>query len=445
MANGFEDSGLGRQAYVNARVLDASCGRDEVGGVLIEDGVIVASGKSVRRADMDSSVRLYDCGGLCLSAGFLDMRVQFGGDDLVDRNGGIWRAAASGGVTSFVGLPDGEPLLDNKRLIDLMTRYNRSDAVKLYCYGTLTRGGLGDDLSEIGLMQSAGAVAFSDGRRGVQRSHVMLRLMLYGKDFDALLVQHPEDLDLANGGVMNVGEVATRLGLAAIPRQAESVIVARDIELLRWVGGRYHVAHVSCADSLRLIRQAKQEGLDITCDTAPHYFALNETAVEDYRTFAKVSPPLRSEADRQAVCEALRDGTIDIIASDHIPQSEDLKRLPFASAAAGVVGLETLLSVSLQLVHNGYLDLLGLVACLSYNPAQRLRLAGGTLAKGACADIVLFDPDMAWRLQSEDLIGPHKNTAFDGHLLNGRVIRTVCGGRCVYDNARFSQFGDGVV
>lgn len=437
--NGLFNMTKNTTIYTNARLLDASCGRDEIGSIIIENGIITAIGKNI---ETPKTAKLYDCKGLCLSAGFLDIRVALENANFSNRTNSTWKAAAAGGVTSLVCLPDTEPCLDNPAMIDLVRQSNKKEDIKLYCYGTMTRDAKGEAISELGLMQKAGAVAFTDGRKAIMRADVMLRLMLYSKNFDALLVQHPEDAHLAAEGVMNMGEVSTRLGLPPIPKQAETAIIARDLELLRLSQGRYHIAHVSCADSLRLIRQAKKDGLDVTCDTAPHYFALNENAIENYRSFAKVSPPLRNETDRAAITQAIADGTIDIIASDHIPQNEDSKRLPFASAAFGVIGLETLLPISLQLVHNGTINLLQLVKLLTIAPAKRLRLPCGDLAVGSLADITIFDPDIPWQLQIDDLHDNYKNTAFEEHFLQGKIVRTICGGSIVYDDKKTLKSND---
>jgi len=243
-------------------------------------------------------------------------------------------------------------------------------------------------------------------------------------------VQHPEEPTLAEEGVMNEGETATRLGLTGIPIEAELIIIERDLRLLEMTGGRLHFAHVSTAKSLDLIRAAKNRGLSVTCDTAPPYFALNETAVGDYRTFAKLSPPLRLEADREAIIEGLQDGTIDAIASDHTPKSEDTKRLPFAD---GGLGMETLLATTLELVHNGHLNLLDALSLITHHPADLLGLPAGSLKVGAAADLIVFDPDRGWKVSASELHSKAKNTPFDGRPMQGRVLKTVIDGRLVFD------------
>jgi len=283
------------------------------------------------------------------------------------------------------------------------------------------------------MLAEAGAVAFTDGITAVANAQVMRRALTYAATFGLTVVQHPEDPSLAADGVMNEGEVATRLGLLGIPREAEVILVERDLRLAELAGGRLHIAHVSSAASIEAIRQAKARGLNVTCDTAPPYFALNENAVGDYRTFTKLSPPLRSEDDRQAVVVALKDGTIDAIASDHAPHDEDAKRLPFAQAAFGGVGLETLLAISLELHHNGHLTLLDVLRRLTLAPAKLLALPAGKLEEGGAADLVLFDAERGWKVDADKLHSKSKNSPFDGRPVQGRVLRTVVDGRTVFE------------
>ena len=303
---------------------------------------------------------------------------------------------------------------------------------KVYPYAALTKQLAGQELAEIGLLKAAGAVAFTDGERALANARVMRRALAYAAGFGALIVQHPEEPALAEHGVMNEGQLASRLGLAGISPAAETIMVERDLRLLELTGGRLHFAHVSTAGALAAIRAAKARGLRVTCDTAPHYLALNELEVEGYRTFAKVSPPLRSEDDRRAVVAALKDGTIDAIASDHCPQDQDSKRLPFAQAAFGVIGVQTMLPVCLRLVHDGPIGLLALLRTMTEAPARILGLDAGRLARGAAADLVLFDPEAPWKVTEANLRSLSKNTAFEGRLVEGRVARTLVDGRTVF-------------
>ena len=342
-------------------------------------------------------------------------------------------AAAAGGVTSMVALPNTDPVVDTVAGVEFVARRAREEKlVKVYTYGSVTRGLQGREITELGLLGDYGAVGFTDGERAVADAQVMRRALSYARSFGAVIIQHPEEPALA-GGVMNEGEVATRLGLAGIPAAAEAIIVERDLRLVELTGGRYHVAHVSTAATVELIRRAKAAGLAVTCDTAPHYFTLNEHAVGDYRSFAKVSPPLRGEADRAAVAAGVADGTIDAIASDHSPHDQDSKRQPFAVADCGIVGLETLLPLSLELAHKGTIGLLELVRRLTVGPAEVLGLDAGRLTKGAPADLVLFDPERPWRIDPDAFRSKSKNSPFENHPVQGLVLRSLVDGRTIFD------------
>jgi dihydroorotase len=308
-------------------------------------------------------------------------------------------------------------------------------SVKVYPYATITKGFAGEQIAELGLLKEAGAVAFSDGDHAVASARVMRRALQYAGPLGALIVQHPEEPTLARGGMMNAGAIASRLGLSGIPAVAEVMMVERDLRLVEMTGSRWHAAHVTTAAAIEAIRRAKARGLPVSCETTPHHLALNELEVEGYRTFAKVSPPLRSEADRRAVVEGLRDGTIDAIASDHRPQDQDSKRIPFAQAEFGVVGLQTMLSVALRLMHEGELSLLDLLRKLTVAPADLLGIEAGRLKVGAPADLVLFDLDAPWKIDPQQLRSLSKNTAFEGRLVQGRVLRTLVDGRTVFEHA----------
>jgi dihydroorotase len=342
------------------------------------------------------------------------------------------QAAAAGGVTTMVGLPNTEPPIDDVALVEFVARRARDiGLVNVATYALATRGGRGKELTEMGLLAAAGALGFTDGTRAIADALVRRRALSYARTFDLLVLQHPEEPSLASGA-MNEGEIATRLGLPGIPPAAEAIMVERDLRLVELTGARLHVAHVSTASAIDAIRRAKAQGLPVTCDTAPAYFALNETAVGEYRTFAKVSPPLRGEDDRRAVVAGLKDGTIDAIASDHAPEDQDSKRLPFTSAASGILGLETLLPLALELYHNGHLPLVGVVDALTRRPAGILRLPAGRLAVGAAADLVLFDLERPYRIAVDSFRSKSKNSPFDGRPVQGKVLRTIVAGRTVF-------------
>jgi dihydroorotase len=420
---------------VNARLLDPATGLDTRGGVLIVGARIAELGPSVTVALAPGGAEVIDARGLCLAPGLVDMRVQLGepGAEHKERIDSGAAAAAAGGVTSMAVLPNTDPPIDDPAMVEFVARRARQVKLgKVYPYAAITKQLQGQELAEIGLLKAAGAVAFTDGERALADARVMRRALSYAANFDALIVQHPEEPALALNGVMNEGALASRLGLAGISPVAETIMVERDLRLLELTGGRLHFGHVSTSGAIAAIRAAKSRGLRVTCDTAPHYLALNELEVEGYRTFAKVSPPLRAEADRQAVVAGLRDGTIDVVASDHCPQDQDSKRLPFAQAECGVLGVQTMLPVSLRLVHEGELSLLALLRTMTEAPARILGLDAGRLVKGAPADLVLFDPDAPWKITEASLKSLSKNTAFEGRLVEGRVARTLVDGRTVY-------------
>ena len=429
-----KENSLAPIAYVNARLLDPASGLDKLGGVLTEGEVIsdfgphLANKDLAKKKDALRDIQVVDCKGKCLCPGLVDMRIEIG--DLA----ATVAAAVSGGVTSAVCLPNTDPVIDDMSVVEFVARRARKQGLaKIYPYGAVTKGLEGEELAELGLLAESGAVAFSDGTKAVADAQVMRRALSYAATFDLMIVEHPEDPSLAAEGDMNAGETATRLGLFGMPKEAEVIMVERDLRLAGLTGGRLHIAHVSTAESIDAVRRAKAEGLNVTCDTAPPYFALNETAVGDYRTFAKLSPPLRAEEDRQAVVEGLKDGTIDAIASDHTPRDEESKRLPFAQAAHGGIGLNTLLAVSLELYHNGHLGLLDLLRLITSQPAELMGLEAGSLKKGAPADLVLFDADEGWKVDADKLVGKTQNSPFDGRPVQGRVILTVVDGRPVFE------------
>jgi len=422
-------------AILNARLLDPAAKRDERGGLLIRDGLIADLGPQVKAAGLSDEFERVDAGGHCLAPGLVDMRVQLRepGEEHKETIATGSAAAAAGGVTSMVCLPNTDPVIDDVAGVEFIARRARETRLsKIYCYGAVTKGLAGKDLVEIGLLSESGALAFTDGLAAVADARVLSRALSYARCFGALIIQHPEEPRLADGGAMNAGELSTRLGLPGVPRQAEVIMIERDLHLIEMTGGRYHAAHVSTAPAVEAIRQAKKRGLRITCDTAPPYFALNENEVGDYRTFAKLSPPLRGEDDRRAIAAAVADGTIDCIASDHAPHDQESKRVPFAQAATGVIGLETLLPVSLELHHRGEISLLGLLARMTVAPAALLGLPQGRLAKGAPADLVLFDLERAHRIDASKFRSKSKNSGFDERPVQGRVLRTIVDGRTVF-------------
>jgi dihydroorotase len=424
---------VNRLLFRRARLLDPESGLDASGDLLVECERIAAVGGDISTSV--SGAEVIHAEGLCLAPGLVDMRVQLRepGAEHMESIETAGEAAAAGGVTTMVALPNTDPPVDDVSVVEFIARRAREvKLAKVHTYAAATKGLKGRDLTEMGLLAANGALGFTDGVRAVADALIMRRVLAYARTFDLLVLQHPEEPSLARAGEVNEGEIATRLGLPAITAAAEVIMIERDLRLVEITGARYHVAHVSTAAGIEVIRRAKVQGLPVTCDTAPPYFVLNETAIGDYRTFAKLSPPLRSERDRQAVVEGLRDGTIDAIASDHAPWDQDSKRLPFSSAAYGIVGLETLLPLSLELYHNGHLPLIGVVRRLTSDPARILGLPVGRLAPGAPADLMLFDPDVAWRICTEEFCSKSKNAPFDGRPVRGRVRRTLVDSRTIF-------------
>jgi dihydroorotase len=419
--------------FRRTRLIDPESGLDAIGDLLVEGERIAAVGGDLSFTAPDAEIMSVE--GLCLAPGLVDMRVQLRepGAEHMESIETAGHAAAAGGVTTMVALPNTDPPVDDVSVVEFLARRAREvKLAKIHTYAAATKGLLGRDLSEMGLLAANGALGFTDGVKAVANALVMRRVLAYARTFDLLVIQHPEEPSLASAGEVSEGETATRLGLPGITPVAEVVMIERDLRLVEITGARYHIAHVSTAAGIDAIRRAKKQGLAVTCDTAPPYFTLNETAIGDYRTFGKLSPPLRSERDRRAVVEGLRDGTIDAIASDHAPWDQDSKRLPFSSAAYGIVGLETLLPLSLELYHNGHLALIEVIRRMTVNPARILGLPVGRLAPGAPADLLIFDPDLSWYIATDDFRSKSKNAPFDDRQVRGRVRRTVVDGRTIF-------------
>ncbi len=402
------------------------------GELLVQNGKIADFGPSLGNPD---GATIIEAEGAILCPGLVDMRASLGepGYEYRETIASAAQAAAFGGITTIAVLPDSRPAIDDPALVRLIaSRGEETGFFTLIPYAAATRGCAGEELAEYGLLKAAGAVAFTDGRRAIASSRLMRRALSYASGFSARIVQHPEDAELAEGGAATEGARATIMGLPGIPAAAEAICVARDIRLAQLTGGAVHFAHVTTGEACALIRQAKDRGLKITCDTAPPYFDLNETAIGDFRSYAKFSPPLRADEDRIAILAALRDGTIDAVASDHQPRDADDKRLPFAEASAGGAGLATLLAVTLAQVHAGTLGMAQALALLTEKPAKWLGIDAGVLRKGAPADLCLFHPERSWLVEAGKLPGKAQNTPFDGRALDGRVIGTWKAGKRVF-------------
>ena len=419
----------------NATLIDPATLRQAPGAVLVRDGHIadVVWGAAPPAPE---GARVIDCQGDILAPGLIDCQVFVGepGAEYRETVSSVTRAAAAGGVTTIVATPDSQPPVDDPAVVDFLKRLARDKGVvRVLAAAALTKGLLGEEIAEIGLLREAGAIAFSNGPRSVRNALVLRRALTYARDFDALVMHFAEDADLAGAGVMNEGEFASRLGLSGIPREAEAVVLERDMRLVALTGARYHAQMVTTSLSLDIIRRAKAEGLPVTCGTSINHLTLNENDIGDYRTFLKLSPPLRREEERMALVAALAEGLIDVIVSDHNPQDVETKRLPFAEAAAGAIGVETMLAAGLRLVHSGDVPLPRLLAAMSVRPAEILRLPQGRLAVGAPADLIRFDPDEPFVLDRDKLRSRSKNSPFDGARLQGRVKMTMVAGRIVHE------------
>lgn len=431
MPNTYEPSML----LHNARLIDPSNGRDEMGCILIENGIITDIGQHLTTKSISGSVHTHNCKGNVLAPGLVDMRAFIGepGAEYRETIRTASEAAAHGGVTTIICMPNTTPAIDDPAVVDfLMRRARDTSLVNIHPAAALTKGLHGKEMTEIGLLKEAGAIAFTDGVKSVTNAQVLRRALIYAKVFDALIIHHLEDPDLVGDGVMNEGEFASRLGLLGIPLEAETTILERDIRLVRLTNGRYHASVISCADSVDIITKAKQNGLNITAGTSINHLTLNENDVGQYRTFLKLSPPLRLEADRQALVAALANEIIDVIVSDHNPQDVETKRQPFSESADGAVGLETMLSAGLRLVNDDSISLRCLLKAMSTRPAELLGLNAGTLNIGAPADIIEIDLDMPWVVEAASLKSKAKNTPFDDARLTGRVVTTLVAGRVVY-------------
>lgn len=423
--------------FLNARLIDPDSGRDEPGGLLVKDGKIADLGGHLRR-NAPEGADVIDCKGHVLCPGIVDAQVFTGepGGEHRETLKTASHAAAAGGVTSIIVMPDTHPVIDQVALVDFIQRRARDNAiVNVYTMAAMTRDLRGEEMTEIGLLKRAGAVAFSNGKSSISNTRVMRNVLNYSKDFGALIVHHTEDPYLSGTGVMNSGEVATRLGLPGVSKVAETIVLERDVRLVEMTGARYHAATITCEESLDVVRKAKARGLQVTCGVSINHLTLNEIDIGSYRTFLKVRPPLRHESDREAMVRGIAMGEIDLIVSSHDPQDVDVKRRPFSEAADGAVGLETLVPAALRLHHSGDLSLIELLRPMTINPARLFGLPSGRLTKGAPADLIVIDLGEPWVVNKDLLRSRSKNSAFDESKMQGRVLRTLVAGQTVYQYA----------
>lgn len=416
---------------INGHIIDPSQDIDGTGDILIEDGTIKEIRLGPSAFNPQPGIETFDATGLYVLPGFVDMHCHlrepgFSHKETI-RTGTL--AGLKGGFTTLCCMPNTDPVNDNETVTEFIMRKAYAEgACYVYPIGAITKGQKGEELADIGKMYSAGCIAFSDDGRPVMNSLIMRRALEYSKVFDVPIISHEEDLNLSEGGVMNEGKVSTGLGLRGVPKEAEEIMIARDIMLAGLTGGRLHIAHVSTKRGVELIRRAKEEGLNVTAETCPHYFSLTEEAVADYNTDAKVNPPLRTEEDVEAIIEGLKDNTIDIIVTDHAPHHRDEKLQGFDLAPSGISGLETAFSLSLRLLERGSLSLKEIIKKLSTEPARIIGIQGGTLKPGSRAAITICDLNREFVVRSERFISLGKNTPFEGWSLKGVVLMTICKG-----------------
>jgi dihydroorotase len=419
----------------NARIIDPSRHLDEIGSIIIEDGIIVAAGKDADSLAVPAGAVVRDCGGLVAVPGLVDARVHVGepGGEYRETIASASRAAAAGGITSFIMMPDTNPVIDDIALVEFVKKTARDKAVvNVYPAAAITKGLAGEEMTEIGLLKEAGAVAFTDGHHGINDAQVLRRVMTYAREFGAVISCATRDEHLGANGVMHEGLFASWLGLSGIPRETELIPLERDLRIAALTRGTYHAAMISVPESAEAIRLARQRGANVTCGISINNLALNENDIGEYRTFFKLYPPLRPEDDRVAMVDALADGTIDIIVSSHDPQDVDTKRLPFAEAEDGAIGLETMLAAALRLHHSGQVSLMRLIDAMSTRPAQIFGLDAGTLKPGAKADITLIDLDEPWLVAKDALLSRSKNTPFEDARFSGRAVATYVAGALIY-------------
>lgn len=417
----------------NLRIIDPSRDLDETGTIIVENGVILAAGNSTEAAPKGAEVK--DCSGLVAVPGLVDARVFVGepGGEYRETIESASRAAAAGGVTSIITMPDTDPVIDDIALVQFVQKTARDKAlVNVYPAAALTKHLDGEEMTEFGLLREAGAVCFTNGRRPVHDTLVLRRAMTYAREFGAVISLETRDKYLGADGVMNEGLLASWLGLSGVPREAEIIPLERDLRIAGLTKGAYHAAKISLPESAEAIATARKRGANVTCSISINHLTLNENDIGEYRTFFKLSPPLRGEDDRVAMVQALADGTIDIIVSSHDPQDVDTKRLPFADAADGAIGLETMLAAALRLHHSGEVPLMRLIDAMSTRPAQIFGLDAGTLKPGAKADITLIDLDEPWLFSKDAIVSRSKNTPFENARFTGRAVQTYVAGKLVH-------------
>ena len=416
-----------KQYFLNANIIDTHNSLNEVGGLIIDDnGLIEAIGKKVNKNNIPSREKVIDLKGKYIFPGVVDMRVFVGepGYEYKENFRTLSNAALSGGVTSVVTMPNTDPIIDNVSIVDFLKRRGRDKSkINIFPTASLTKNIEGTNMTEFGLLQKKGIIAFTDGLKTIQNTRLMSRIMKSAYDLNSLILQHAEDLELSKNGMINDGIIATKLGLQGISDLAELVIIERDLTLLESIKCRYHISQISSAKSVDIIKEKKQK-IKFTCGVSINNLSLNENDIGDFKTFLKLSPPLRTEEDRTSLVDGLNNKTIDVIVSDHKPEDEEQKRLTFAQAATGSSGIETLLSLSLELYHNGSVKLETIIQALTSNPAKILKINKGNLTIGNDADFCIVDINKPWIVKKEELISKSKNTSIENKKLQGKVTNT---------------------
>ena len=423
--------------FINARIIDPSQKMDEKGSLILDkNGKVKAIGKNVKKSDAESSAEIFDIKGNVLIPGIVDMKAFVGepGYEYKENFRTLSQAALAGGVTSIVTMPNTKPIIDNVSMVDFIIRRGRDKAaVNLFPCASITKQAEGKLMTEFGLLSLRGIVGFSDVNKTVQNTELMARIMDYASDIGVLIMQHAEDYELSKNSCINDGEIATRLGLEGVSQIAEKIIIERDLSLLSEYPCRYHINQISSKKSLEVIKKNKSNGKKFSVGVSINNLSLNENDIGEFKTFLKLSPPLRLEEDRLSLVQGIKENLIDVIVSDHIPEDEESKRLPFSQAATGAIGIETLLPLALEMHHNESLPLNKIIETLTINPAKILQINKGTLAKGSDGDICVLDLDAPWMVKAEKLKSKSKNTAIEGRKLQGKILMTFLNGELVFN------------
>ena len=427
---------MNEKIFINARIIDPSQKMDEKGSVVVDiNGKITAIGKNVKSNEVPSSTEVIDVKNNILIPGIIDMKVFVGepGYEYKENFRTLSQAALAGGVTSVVTMPNTKPVIDNVSMVDFIIRRGRDKAtINLYPCASLTKNTEGKLMTEFGLLSARGIIGFTDVDKTVQNTETMARIMDYASDVGVLIMQHAEDFDLSKNGCINEGEISTRLGLEGISPIAEKIIIERDLSLLSEFACRYHINQISSKQSLDVIKKNKNNGKKFSVGVSINNLSLNENDIGDFKTFLKLSPPLRLEEDRVSLVRGIKDNLIDVIVSDHLPEDEEGKRLPFGQAATGAIGVETLLPLALEMYHNESLPLSKIIETLTINPSNILGINKGSLKKGSDADICIFDLDAPWVIKADKLKSKSKNTAIENRKLQGKTLMTFLNGELVF-------------